>query len=150
MDSSRSSQRAVIQFLLAKGERASQIYRRMKEAYGEQCLARCTIFRWCQLYEAGRVNIKDLSRPVQAHVATNNAKIVKVPESFYLLCRINQHGMRIGFSEMKSGMSVDHRLMLSLLKEISQFITSLNQIRHSTRYVTQIRHINCDAAFQQP
>ncbi|GBM37454.1 hypothetical protein AVEN_263132-1 [Araneus ventricosus] len=49
-------------------EYASQIYRRMKEVYGEQCLARCTIFRWCQRYDAGRVNIEDLPRPGQTHV----------------------------------------------------------------------------------
>ncbi|GBM71297.1 hypothetical protein AVEN_173868-1 [Araneus ventricosus] len=63
MDSSRSAQRAVMQFLRAEGEHASKIYSRMKEVYGEQCLARCTIFRWCQRYEAGRVNIIDLPRP---------------------------------------------------------------------------------------
>nr|GBL91810.1 hypothetical protein AVEN_38309-1 [Araneus ventricosus] len=55
MNSSRSEQRAVIQFLRAEGEHASQIYRRIKEVYGEQCLARCTMFRCCQRYEAGRV-----------------------------------------------------------------------------------------------
>ncbi|GBN55015.1 hypothetical protein AVEN_142237-1 [Araneus ventricosus] len=33
MDSSRSAQTAVIQFLRAEGEHASQIYRRMKEVY---------------------------------------------------------------------------------------------------------------------
>ncbi|GBN67993.1 hypothetical protein AVEN_14680-1 [Araneus ventricosus] len=75
MDSSRSAQRAVIQFLRAEGEHASQIYRRMKDVYGEQCLARSTIFRWYQHNEAGRVNIKDLPRPGQAHVENNNAKI---------------------------------------------------------------------------
>ncbi|GBN85111.1 hypothetical protein AVEN_222236-1 [Araneus ventricosus] len=64
MDSSRSAQRAVIQFLRAEGEHASQIYRRMKEVYGERCLARCTIFRWCQRYEVGRVNIKGLATPL--------------------------------------------------------------------------------------
>ncbi|GBO04263.1 hypothetical protein AVEN_206368-1 [Araneus ventricosus] len=69
MDSSRSAQRAVIQFLFTEEEHASQIYRRMKEVYGEYCLARCTIFRWCQRYEARRVNIKDLPRPRQTHAA---------------------------------------------------------------------------------
>ncbi|GBN48560.1 hypothetical protein AVEN_5016-1 [Araneus ventricosus] len=68
MDSSRSAQRAVIQFLRAERKHASQIYHRMKEVYGEQCLTRCTIFRCCQRYEVGRVNIKDLPRPGQAHV----------------------------------------------------------------------------------
>ncbi|GBO09063.1 hypothetical protein AVEN_20458-1 [Araneus ventricosus] len=52
----------------------------MKEVYEEQCLARCTIFRWCQRYETGRVNIKDLPCPVQAHVVTNSATISAVDE----------------------------------------------------------------------
>ncbi|GBO02699.1 hypothetical protein AVEN_3951-1 [Araneus ventricosus] len=52
----------------------------MKEVYEEQCLARCTIFRWCQCNEAGRVNIKDLPRPEQAHVVTNSATISDVNE----------------------------------------------------------------------
>ncbi|GBM44315.1 hypothetical protein AVEN_232107-1 [Araneus ventricosus] len=47
---------------------------------GEQCLAQCTIFRWCQCYEAGRVNNKDLPRPVQAHAVTNSATISAVDE----------------------------------------------------------------------
>ncbi|GBM82771.1 hypothetical protein AVEN_259908-1 [Araneus ventricosus] len=80
MDSSRSAQRAATQFLLAEGENALQIYRRMKEVYEEQCLARCTIFRWCQSYEAGRVNIKDLPHPGQPHVVTNSAKISAVDD----------------------------------------------------------------------
>ncbi|GBM49188.1 hypothetical protein AVEN_103802-1 [Araneus ventricosus] len=80
MDSSRSEQRADIQFFHAEGEHASQIYRRMKEVYGGQCLARCTIFRWCQRFEAERVNIKDLPYPRQAHVETNSATIWAVDE----------------------------------------------------------------------
>ncbi|GBM15520.1 hypothetical protein AVEN_8907-1 [Araneus ventricosus] len=71
---------STIQFLRPEGEHASQIYRRMKQVYGEQCLARCTIFRWCQRYEAGLIHIKDLPRPGQAHVVTNSAKISAVDE----------------------------------------------------------------------
>ncbi|GBO10104.1 hypothetical protein AVEN_221623-1 [Araneus ventricosus] len=52
----------------------------MKEVYGEQCLARCSICRWCQRYEAGRVNIKDLPRPGQAHAETTSATISPVSE----------------------------------------------------------------------
>ncbi|GBL90741.1 hypothetical protein AVEN_226174-1 [Araneus ventricosus] len=52
----------------------------MKEVYGEQCLARCTIFLWYQRYEAGRVNIKDLPRPGQADVVTNSSTISAVDE----------------------------------------------------------------------
>ncbi|GBM95184.1 hypothetical protein AVEN_75723-1 [Araneus ventricosus] len=80
MDSSRSAQRAVLQFPPAEAEHVSQIYRRMKKVYGEQCLARCTIFRWCQHCEAGRVNIKVWPRPGQAHVMTNTATVSAVDE----------------------------------------------------------------------
>ncbi|GBO35068.1 hypothetical protein AVEN_218451-1 [Araneus ventricosus] len=77
MDSSRSAQRAVIQFLRAEGKHASQIYHRIKEVHGGQYLPRCTIFRWCQRFEAGRVNIKDFPRPALAHVVTNSATFLR-------------------------------------------------------------------------
>ncbi|GBN82095.1 hypothetical protein AVEN_63927-1 [Araneus ventricosus] len=88
MDSSRSAQRAVFESLRAEGKHASQIYRRKKEVYGEHCLARCSIFRWCQRYEAGRVNIKDLFRPGQAHFVTNSATISAVDELIWQNRRI--------------------------------------------------------------
>ncbi|GBO35305.1 hypothetical protein AVEN_152031-1 [Araneus ventricosus] len=72
MDSSRSAQTAVTQFLCAEGKHASQIYLWMKEVYGEQCLTQCTIFRWCQRYEVGRLNIKNN--------VTNSATISAVDE----------------------------------------------------------------------
>ncbi|GBM45357.1 hypothetical protein AVEN_90528-1 [Araneus ventricosus] len=46
----------------------------------KQSLTRCTIFRWCQRYEVGRVNIKDLPRLGQAHAVTNTATISAVDE----------------------------------------------------------------------
>ncbi|GBM49165.1 hypothetical protein AVEN_148086-1 [Araneus ventricosus] len=88
MDSSRSTHRAVIQFLGAEGKHYSQIYRRMKEVYGEQCLTRCIMSRRCQSYEGGRVNIKDLPRNGQAHDVTNSATISAVHELIRHNCRI--------------------------------------------------------------
>ncbi|GBN48431.1 hypothetical protein AVEN_66059-1 [Araneus ventricosus] len=99
MDSSRSAQRAVIQFLRAEGEHASQIYCRMKEVYGEQRLARCAIFRWCQRYEAGRVNIKDFPRPGQAHVVTNSVTISAVN-------KLIRHNRRITTREIAVELSI--------------------------------------------
>ncbi|GBM44983.1 hypothetical protein AVEN_223064-1 [Araneus ventricosus] len=98
MDSSRSAQRAVIQFLRAEVEYASQIYRRKKEVCGEQCIARCTIFRWCQRYEAGRVNIRALPRPEQAHVVTNSATISAVDELIRQNRRITIHEIAVELS----------------------------------------------------
>ncbi|GBO24544.1 hypothetical protein AVEN_113056-1 [Araneus ventricosus] len=54
----------------------------------EQCLSRCTIFRWCQRYEAERVNIKDLSLPGHAHVLTNSVTISTVDEIIWQNHRI--------------------------------------------------------------
>ncbi|GBN31447.1 hypothetical protein AVEN_179067-1 [Araneus ventricosus] len=88
VDSSRSAQRSVIQFLSAEGEHASQIYRRFKEMYREKCLSRCTIIWWCQRYEAERVNIKDLSLPEHAHVVTNSVTISAVDEIIWQNRRI--------------------------------------------------------------
>ncbi|GBL77687.1 hypothetical protein AVEN_152911-1 [Araneus ventricosus] len=73
MDSSRSAQRAVIQFLRAEGEHSLQIYRRMKEG------VRRAVFRTVH-HIPGHVNIKDLPRPAQAHVVTNSAMISAVDE----------------------------------------------------------------------
>ncbi|GBN06067.1 hypothetical protein AVEN_185284-1 [Araneus ventricosus] len=101
MNSSRSAQRAVIQFLRAEREHASQIYRRMKEVYGEQCLARCTIFWWCQRYEAGRINIKDLPRTGQAHVVANSATISAVDELIRQNCRISTREVAVELSISK-------------------------------------------------
>ncbi|GBM27800.1 hypothetical protein AVEN_269753-1 [Araneus ventricosus] len=101
MDSSRSAQRAVIQFLRAEGKHASQIYSSMIDVYGEQCLARCTIFRWCQGYEAGRVNIKDLPRPGQAHVVANSATISTVDELIRQNLRITTREIAVELSISK-------------------------------------------------
>ncbi|GBM12310.1 hypothetical protein AVEN_155308-1 [Araneus ventricosus] len=101
MDSSRSVQRAVIQFLSAEGKHASQFYLIMKELYGEQCFARCAIFRWCQCYEAGRVNIKDLPCPRQDHVVTNSATISSVNELMRQNCWITTREIAVELSIRK-------------------------------------------------
>ncbi|GBN08752.1 hypothetical protein AVEN_9915-1 [Araneus ventricosus] len=101
MDSSKSAQRALIQFLRAEGEHASQMYRKMKEVYGDQCLSRCTLFQWCQRYEAGRVNIKDLPLPGQAHVVTNSATISAADELIRQNRRISTRKIAIELSISK-------------------------------------------------
>ncbi|GBO27710.1 hypothetical protein AVEN_114183-1 [Araneus ventricosus] len=91
-----------------EGEHASEIYCRMKDVYGEQCLARCTIFRWCQRYETGRVNIKDLTHPGQAHVVKNSATISAVDELIRQNSRITTR--EIAFELSISKRSVHHRI----------------------------------------
>ncbi|GBM17248.1 hypothetical protein AVEN_223790-1 [Araneus ventricosus] len=73
----------------------------MKEVNREQCLARCTIFLGCQRYEAGRVNIKDLPSPVQAHVVTNSATISAVYELIRQNRRITTYKIAVELSISK-------------------------------------------------
>ncbi|GBN88615.1 hypothetical protein AVEN_169451-1 [Araneus ventricosus] len=101
MDSSRTVQRAVIQFLHAEVEQASEIYRRMKEVYREKCLIQCTTFWWRQNYEVGHVNTKDLPRPGQAHVMTNCATISAVDEIIWQNCRIATREIAVELSKSK-------------------------------------------------
>ncbi|GBL93683.1 hypothetical protein AVEN_25668-1 [Araneus ventricosus] len=113
MDSSRSEQRSVIQFLPAEGEHASQIYRRIKEVYGDQCLVPCTTFRWCQHYDTGRVNIKDLPLLGQAHVVINSATISAADELIWQYRRITTRGIAIKLSISKG--TVHHIYWMRLL-----------------------------------
>ncbi|GBO07273.1 hypothetical protein AVEN_216178-1 [Araneus ventricosus] len=127
MDSSRSAQRAVIQFLRAEGEHASQIYRRMKEVYGQQSLARCTIFRWCQRYEAGRVNIKDFPRLGQAHVVTNSTTISAVNELIRQNRRITTRKFAVELSINKGTVHHIIHKKLGYGKVCAQWISSICQ-----------------------
>ncbi|GBN42155.1 hypothetical protein AVEN_50033-1 [Araneus ventricosus] len=73
----------------------------MKEVYGEQCLVRCIIFRWCQRYETRCVNIKDLSRPGQAHVVTKSTTMSVVDELMRQNLRITTREIAVELSISK-------------------------------------------------
>ncbi|GBN12524.1 hypothetical protein AVEN_144788-1 [Araneus ventricosus] len=85
----------------------------MKEVYREQFLARCNLFRWCQRYEAGRVNIKDLPRPGQAHVVTNSFTISAVDELIRQNCSITSREIAVELSISKG--TVHHIIHKSLV-----------------------------------
>ncbi|GBN97279.1 hypothetical protein AVEN_13084-1 [Araneus ventricosus] len=73
----------------------------MKEVYVEQCLARCTVFRWCQHYETGRVNIKDLPRPGQTPLVTNSTTTSVVNELIWQNRRITTRETAVELSISK-------------------------------------------------
>ncbi|GBN36311.1 hypothetical protein AVEN_173640-1 [Araneus ventricosus] len=80
----------------------------MKEVYGKQCLFLCTIFRWCYSYETGRVNIKDLPCPRQAHAVTNNATISAVDELILQNCWITIREIAV---ELSIGKGTAHHII---------------------------------------
>ena len=68
MDSSKQAQRAVIQVLSAEGDSGTDIYSRMKNVYGTECVSHTAVFRWCSDFRHGHVSTADMPRPGQAHV----------------------------------------------------------------------------------
>ncbi|GBN24336.1 hypothetical protein AVEN_33971-1 [Araneus ventricosus] len=108
----------------------------MKEVYGEQCLARCTIFRWCQRYEAGRVNIKDLPCPGQAHVVTNSAMISAVDELIRQNCRITTSEIAVELSISKGAVNLIIHKKLGNGKGCAQWVPKhLQRIRRRREWV---------------
>ena len=71
MDSSKQTQRAVIQFLSAEGVSGTDTYSRMKNVYGTECMSRTAVFRWCD-FRHGRVSTADMPRPRMVPHATQD------------------------------------------------------------------------------
>ena len=67
VDASRSEQRAVVRFLVAEDERNADIYRRMVTVYGDHCLNRTAVNKWCKSFHEGRQTTSDFPRLGQAN-----------------------------------------------------------------------------------
>jgi len=78
MDSSKQAQSAVIQILSAEGVIETDIYSRMKNVYGTECMSRTAFYRWCSDFRHGRVSTADMPRPGQAHVVITQESIAAV------------------------------------------------------------------------
>ena len=63
MNTSRSEQHVVERFLVAEGERNADIYRSMVIAYGDHCLDRTAVNKWCKIFHDGQQATSDLLRP---------------------------------------------------------------------------------------
>jgi len=60
MDSSKQTQRAIIQFLSAEGVSGTDIYNQMKNVYGTECMSRTAVFGWCSDFRHRRVSTADM------------------------------------------------------------------------------------------
>ena len=114
MDSSKQAQRAVIQFLSAEGVSGTNIYSRMKNVYGTECLSRTAVFRWCSDFRHGRMSTADMPRPGQAHVVINQESIAAVNS----LVRENH---RITTREIADSLSVSKGTVHTMLHEHLQY-----------------------------
>ncbi|GBM23407.1 hypothetical protein AVEN_138648-1 [Araneus ventricosus] len=107
-----------------------------ERVYGELCVARCTIFRWCQSYEAGRVNIKDTPRPGQAHVVTNSATISAMDELIRQNHRITTREIAVELSISKGTLHHKIHKKLGYGKVFTQWVPKhLSENQKTARWV---------------
>ena len=111
MDSSKQAQRAVIQFLSAEGVCGTDVYSRMKNVYGTECMSRTAVFRCCSDFRHGRVSTADMPRPGQAHVVITQESIAAVNS----LVRGNH---RITTQEIADSLSVSKGTVDTILMNI--------------------------------
>lgn len=50
-------QRAVIRFLVAEGEKGSEIHKRILKVYGDNCLNRSNVYKWVEQFQSGRTKV---------------------------------------------------------------------------------------------
>jgi len=70
----KSERRAVIGFLDAEGIKTSNIYKGMKEQYGESCLTERKAYEWAELFKNGRTCMDDLPRSGRPNTSVTEAK----------------------------------------------------------------------------
>lgn len=58
-------QRAVIRFLLSKGEKPVKIYSRMTKQYGQSCMNHRNFYKWVEKFKDGRTSVTDEHRSVR-------------------------------------------------------------------------------------
>ena len=114
MDSSKEAQHAVIQFLSAEGVSGTDIYSRMKNVYGTECMSHTAVFRRCSDFRHGRVSTADMPRPGQAHVVITQESIAAVNS----LVRENR---RITTWEIADSLSVSKGTVHTILHEHLQY-----------------------------
>ena len=80
MDASRTEQLAVKLFLVAEGEHNADIYQRMVTVYGDHCLSRTAVNKWCKSFREGQQTTSDMPRLDQANKVITNDSIATVNE----------------------------------------------------------------------
>src|SRR5258705_4226140 len=85
MDSSKQAQQEFMHFLTAEGVSGADIYRCMKDVYGNDCMSLCIVFRWCGEFWKGRVSTEDMPRK-KAHSSIRAGKVMLILGSTNIVC----------------------------------------------------------------
>ena len=72
MEASKEEQRGVVHFLTAEGVGGTDIYRRMSQVYGEQCMSLARFKAWHKRFREGQVSLADYARSETPHRITDD------------------------------------------------------------------------------
>ncbi|KAJ4436054.1 hypothetical protein ANN_18681 [Periplaneta americana] len=67
--------RSVIRFLNARHLKPAEIYRQLKEVYGDTVMNERNVRKWCEMFNNGRTNVHDETRPGRPSLITEDLKI---------------------------------------------------------------------------
>ncbi|KAJ4433931.1 hypothetical protein ANN_16250 [Periplaneta americana] len=66
--------RSVIRFLNARHLKPAEIYRQLKEVYGHTVMNERNVRKWCEMFNNGRTNVHDETRPGRPSLITEDLK----------------------------------------------------------------------------
>ncbi|KAJ4446934.1 hypothetical protein ANN_13636 [Periplaneta americana] len=66
--------RSVIRFLNVRHLKPAEIYRQLKEAYGDTVMNERNVRKWCEMFNNGRTNVHDETRPGRPSLITEDLK----------------------------------------------------------------------------
>ncbi|KAJ4445317.1 hypothetical protein ANN_07122 [Periplaneta americana] len=66
--------RSVIRFLNARHLKPAEIYRQLKEVYGDTVMNERNVRKWCEMFNIGRTNVHDETRPGRPSLITEDLK----------------------------------------------------------------------------
>jgi hypothetical protein len=55
----RVEQRIVIKFLVGENVPSAELHHRLQQQYGEECLSRTRVFKWCKCFREGRQRVEN-------------------------------------------------------------------------------------------
>ncbi|KAJ4426467.1 hypothetical protein ANN_27281 [Periplaneta americana] len=66
--------RSVIRFLNARHLKPAEIYRQLKEVYGDTVMNEINVKKWCEMFNNGQTNVHDETRPGRPSLITEDLK----------------------------------------------------------------------------
>ncbi|KAJ4451105.1 hypothetical protein ANN_02544 [Periplaneta americana] len=104
--------RSVIRFLNARHFKSAEIYRQLKEVYGDTVMNERNVRKWCEMFNNGRTNVHDETRPGRPSLITEDLK-TKVNDRILQDRRTSLDELHIAFPDISRSLLGEIFLMLA-------------------------------------